>query len=155
MTTKAQVLAAARKRWGKAAYVNENRRAPTATEREVNGATKARLRDRVKEIDAETKSLGMVLPPLLAAARFAVDVDGGPPSLDQLRVATERAERQQSLLDERRTCRAEHDSLNGHSKRWSAGAITSIAGFAMAHVRAEADTIDELLAAIQAPKPVG
>lgn len=142
--TKPKALAAARRRWGKHAFVREDRRAPSPAERERLTARSRELVARVQAIDAELKDLGAVLPPLIKAARFAVDVDGGAPSLEQLRPALERAERQVELNQERRDCRQEQDGLALHRRRWDAGTL----GPLFAHIHASADTLDELLAKI-------
>lgn len=144
--TKASALAAARNKWGKAAFVREDPHAPTAAQRAMLMTRGAELRERVKVIDSDLKALGAVLPALITAARFAVDVDGGPPSLEQLRAAVEKAERRDELNEERRACRAEHDGLQAWRRRWDAGDV----GEMFRHSRVSADTLDELIEKIEA-----
>ena len=141
-TTKAHVLAEARRRYGKAAFVRENQHAPTPAVRAANLARRKTIAVRVGEIDAALKLMGGTAARLLEAARFAVDVDGGPPSLEQLRAAVLAGELQRDLFEERSELRLAQNGIDGHTRRWDVGADL---GFALS-VRAYGDTLDEVLA---------
>ena len=144
--TARQVQKQARARWGERATLRENKRALGLREREAAHARLRAIHERIRDIDAELKAM----PPnwlasFVSAARFVADVDGQEPSLTGLRTWLVVAERHAELLEERRDLRTEQNGLGGHSKRWSVGVEDGM----FRHVRAEADTLDELAAMIE------
>ena len=151
--TKAKCLAAARRRWGKRAFVGEEKGAPSIAKQEELRAKLAALKARKDEIDVELrKANGSPFLALLVSAEFFLAVDGGEPSGTQLRNAVAEARRVTDLRDELRTLCRESDELRGaaYTYRWKAGYIGSIPGLGeCCHTHASADTLDELLARIE------
>lgn len=150
MTTKAQALAAARKRWGKRAAIEENKNAATREEREAAFARSKEIVERRTTITTEQQACKWSIRDLMKQARFVVDVKGGNPSIDELEKVLTRAERWHELEDERLAIREEQQRLPMHSYRWTAGHIGSpIPHFV---VEAQADTLDELMEKIEQKK---
>jgi hypothetical protein len=144
--TKAKVLAAARKKWGKAVQLRENKSAPTPAEKEVLRASQKELLARKKAADEERKALGDVQAPLLAAARFALDVDGDEPSWGQLREAVEKAERSKQLTEEIVDLDKQLKNNTGRfvSYRYWLPEEVQVGGLWMRHHHASSDTLEEL-----------
>jgi hypothetical protein len=142
-------MVAARKRWGKRAVVEERRNAPTASERQAAMDQRKQMQARINAIAAELELAKPWDRPLLKAARFAVDVDGGEPSMSQLRQLVEAAEKTVALVDERNELRTRKERLDCFSYRWTAGRVEGGRGFDYMVVECQADTLTELLAKIE------
>lgn len=136
------VQSAARRRWPDA-IVRHHEDAATPAERAVASERRRQIKARIAEIIAEQESLGYTTTALLKAARFVVDVHGDEPSISQLAEATAAAERHQELIDEKADLFLERERLQsiGVRKKWDI-----IAGIT---IRAEADTLDELLGEVE------
>ena len=143
--TKSAALAAAKRKWGKRAYVEERRNAPTADERAANHARVREIIEQEKANEQAIKLLGAWPGKLAEAARFVVDVNGDEPSIPQLREAIEKVEELNVRIGDRRAMREEREHLPTHSKRWKAGIVNDVAGIGFSHVRADADTLEELI----------
>ena len=143
---RAIVLKAAIARWGKHVVIREARKAPSAAERATALARYKEIADLIREVEEAMKSLGNTQSRLVSAARFALDVDGDEPSWAQLREAVEAAEHLDRLVDERKDLRREAEHLDGYTKRWTVLDNIGIANM----VKADADTLEELAAAIGA-----
>lgn len=138
--TKTEVQALARKRWGPKAYVEESRRSPTKAVREAAQAKRRGMIARRTEIAEELKGLEGWKSPLLKAARFVVDVNGGPPSMDELRAALERAERHHDLTTESAALHRDMQQLPWLGHHWRVCENNGM----FCHIVAEGDTLDEL-----------
>lgn len=149
-----QLHAAAKKRWGKNAFVELNPRLPDAETRSKWSILNEAASARIKEIEAELKSLAplRILRDLVAAAQFVVDVNGDHPSIDGLRKPLADASRRAELEDDRKSMEGERRNRPCHSKRYKAGAVSYAAGFGMSHIYAEADTAAELMELIKTTK---
>ena len=147
-----QLKAAAVKKWGKQAYVDYRPNLPDAEKRHEWNALNEAAGNRIKEIEAELKSLGpmTILREFAKAAEFVVDVNGDYPSIDGLHPVLARYARRVELTDEQAKLTEEKKNRPCYSKRWKAGKVSSVAGFGMAHVYAEADTAAELMDMINA-----
>src|SRR5262249_46887555 len=144
--TKTQILVAARKRWGKNVQLREYANRPDEAAKEQIRLKLAGLRadrDRLKE---EIKAAGDVHMALVAAARFAVDVDGDEPSWTQLREAVARAERVAEVREELREVEKAVSNASGSllCHRFELTQDRAIAGIPMRHHLADADTLEEL-----------
>lgn len=138
--TKAELLKLARKHYGAKVTLFDNPKAATADER--NDAS-----DRIREIvarEAELRALPKTdtASALIAAARFAIDVDGDEPSWTQLREALEAAENAQAVADELKALYAERKQLSPLtlSYRYRLGKDCGIFN----HIEAQADTLEQL-----------
>ena len=148
--TKTQILAAARRWWGKNVQLREHTNRPDAAAKEQIRQKLAGLRadrDRLKE---EIKAAGEDHKALVAAARFAVDVDGDEPSWTQLREAVAKAER---VAEAREELRAAEKAISNASSvllchRFELTQDQAVAGFPMRHHLADADTLEELAAKV-------
>jgi hypothetical protein len=152
--TKAKVLAAARKKWGTTVQLRENKSALTPAEKEVLRASQKELLARKKAADEERKALGDVQAPLLAAARFALDVDGDEPAWTRLKQATERAQRAKELAEELADLGKQTDHNSGLLLR-DRYELTQddevIPGFPVRRVLARKDTLEELATEVGLP----
>lgn len=126
----------------KGVYLRKNPNAPSATERERIKADRDAAVQSLNEAHAELKSLAWMASELIAAARFAIDVDGDDPSWTQFIEATKRAERHAELSERIGALRKERDRLQSqiHGKRYTA--LRNESFFAV--VVAEADTKEQL-----------
>ena len=104
--TQAEVLKIARRKI-KGAKSLINRRALKPAEREKFVVQRALRKNRLAELKEEQKQHEHSLGPLIKAARFVVDVAGDPPSIDELTVAVESAERKAEILSESRDLKNE------------------------------------------------
>jgi hypothetical protein len=150
MPTKSQILSAARKKWGKNVQLRENPKAPTPAAKEAVRKEQEGLRARRKAAEEERKSLGVVHGPLLAAARFALDVGGDEPSWTQLREAVEKAERSKQLTDELADLDKQMKTNSGrlYASRYELSQDESLGGLWIRHVLARKDTLEELAAEV-------
>lgn len=146
--TVVSALAAARKKWGKFAYIRENKRACTAKEREANIQKARTLSHRSKEIDDRLNKLDKTKCRnlLVDAARFVVDVNGDPPSIENLKKPLADINEYIALEAEWLENRRERESIDTHSYRWSVVVERSIY---CNHITAEADSLPELIEKIQ------
>lgn len=106
----------------------------------------AALMARHKELDDAIKSEKYNWKRLLEAAEFCRDVNAQEPSLSQLGEAATAARRFVEMQDERSGVKLEAERLLGglHTYRWDAGYVG-----AFVSIRAQANTLDELLAKIE------
>jgi len=74
-------------------------------------------RERRKAIKRQIQEIGDPLPAMIAASRFVVDVNGDPPSLEQLAAVLELAEKRQELQDEDRELQMEGKRSQGQLLR--------------------------------------
>lgn len=153
--TRASVLAAARKRWGKDVQLRENKRAPTAARREE---LRARLKAaQAREQEARAALLGKPQNTydndLLAAAEFVVAVKGDHPSIEQLAAAVEKAQwyrQQRAAIADKETVYREVCNAGMITFRWNIGSLRNLAGLAnFSVVHAQADTLEELMGRIE------
>jgi hypothetical protein len=153
LTTKAKLLKAATKAFGSTAWVRENRDALAGPERLKAHERVLVIAARMREVDKlyTGKAMQDARHALAKAGRFAVEVDGGPPSLDQLRAAVEQSERLDALWVERSELKAQLDGSGLWRQRWDAGDILG----PFAQIRASANSADELLVKIEARGPAG
>jgi hypothetical protein len=142
--TKTEILKLARAVYGSQVSFSEDRKAPTANERQVATARAKDITDLLSEIDEALEAEDSWEAPLLKAARFVVDVDGGEPSLSQLSVALQRAERHAYLNEERRDLKTERDALPRYGYRFIVGVTPTDDPPRMNLVKLQADTLDEL-----------
>lgn len=150
MASRSQVLAAARRKFGAKAYLEERRNAQTASERQRDIDRRREINQRKAALAELEKTDPPNHPALLKACHFVVDVDGDNPSIPQLKVELERAQRCQDRMEERRALHEEALGLGGYSYRWEC-----LVGHGWANqVVASADTLDELLAKIEATSSV-
>jgi hypothetical protein len=141
-------LAAARRKYGKAAWVHENRAAPTAARREEARARAKACSQEIETLRAEQKELGGDgVADLLAAAQFVVDVGCDPTAVARLGVACRPAARHREINELCSCLRDEQRALPSNGYRWSAGKLEYIGKLAAFSVSlADADTLDELYA---------
>ena len=151
MASSKHALALARKKWGKTAFVRENKRSLTATQRAELWAQIRAMRVRMKEIEAEQKALGHNWQTLLTASEFFLEVNGDEPSGTQFREAVAKARKWTDLGDELSSLRKEDDRLIGgmHRYRWEAGHIQTVASMQWASIGAHADSLSELIEKIE------
>lgn len=156
MASQKSALAAARRRWGKTAYVREQKRALTKAQREQRQAHVRSLRQRIVEIDNALRGTDGSGLNLLTKAEFFLAVNGDEPSGTEFRAAVAECRRLQDLRDERSGLKEEQERLRSgcHSYRWEAGYIGGIGGgeFQYVAVQESADSLDELLAKIERRK---
>ena len=148
--TKASVLAAARKRWGKAVQLEECKGALSPEQRAQVRARQKEIRDRLESIKAQRDALYPAWKDWAKVARFFFDVNGDEPSSSQLRAAVAAKEQEDDLAEEKKSLEAErsHNVTAGYRQRYR---LLKIHGspFPHASVEAEADTLDELAAKVE------
>jgi hypothetical protein len=151
MATKQQALAAARRKWGKRAFVRENKRAMTPSQREQHKAHVRSLKARLDELEVTLKANRFDWKRLLEAAEFCVAVNSQEPSFSELKDCSEQARVFQDLLYERKLVRDEWERIRygGHTQRWDAGYVADAAGMQFVSIHAQADTLDELIRKIE------
>lgn len=144
--TKRTIEAMIRKKYGKGAYLRENKRASSPEQREQGKVRLAEIRDRVVKIKAELAQLQRHDKRLLIAASFVCDVNGDHPSIDQLREAVAESQRFADLSEERRELEAERSKLSGESCRfrWEACNVNTVGGVQFCSIHESADTLEEL-----------
>ncbi len=150
--TKASCMAAARKKWGKRAFVAENQSAVTVAERQSRQAKIRDLKAEIAILDEQIKGLGNQWPRLLEAAEFFLAVNGDEPSGCQFRVAVADARRAVEFVETRKAAKEQAEELRSSivRHRWDAGYIGTINGLgSYAGIQASADSLDELLAQIE------
>ena len=127
--------------------VQKYRHPSSPAKREVAKSQLTEINRQMAENKAATVATQEWLKPLLKAARFVVDVNGDPPSIEQLQVAIEQAERQRALGEEHRELRIERDRLASESRyhQYHAGHVSGVGGIGFLHVVAEGDTKREAL----------
>ncbi len=155
MATTKQALAAARRRWGKRAFVRENKRALSPAIRTERHSDVKALNARVKELDKEIEDAKHDWSVLLKAAEFCRDVNAQEPSLSQLGIAASNARAHLDMVAERHLCREEGRRIASglHVYRWDAGCIESVGPLGdVMSIRVQADTLIELLAKIEPAK---
>ena len=152
MTTANQILAAARKRWGKTAWVRENPRALAPGERfKRNEQCKANSA-RIAELEQEQKANQFQWRTLLEAAEFLLAVNGDEPSKSQFQEVVLKARKRVDLEDEIRALREEkRQKASGiHNLRYEAGCVVNFPGLGgITEVHAQADTLTDLLAKVR------
>lgn len=146
MATAKQALAAARRKWGKRAFVRENKHAFTPSMREERQSHVKAIMLRVAELDTAIKAAKHDWTALLKAAEFCRDVNAQEPSLSQLGEQATKAREYVDMTDERSGLRYEAERLRGglHTYRWEAGY-----GGVFVSIHAQADTLDELIRKIE------
>ena len=152
MATAKQALAAARRRWGKKAFVKENKTAMTAAQREQHQAHVKSLSEAIKGLDDQLKAQKLNWTEFLKAAEFCCDVDAQEPSLSQLKEAARAARLFVDTRQERDQLEEEKKRLRGQGscKRWDAGYVGTIPGMGAYYgVECSADTLDELIEKIE------
>lgn len=154
MATAKQALAAARRKWGKHAYVREHPRALPPAMREERRKHVAELVVRDTELRDTISKEPYKWVSLIKAAEFCRDVNAQEPSLSQLGEEVTKARAFADMLAERVALKKEIEQLRCglYFKRWSAGHIAGVGGVQFAHCEVEADTIAELLAKIEPEK---
>jgi hypothetical protein len=105
--TKASVLKLAKKLYGTAVTIRENKSAPTQIKREEMRCRLTQSKSRLQEIGKELQDAMDVFRRLTKTAHFVCDVNGDYPSIDQLGVETGKADRMFDLLDEETQLRDE------------------------------------------------
>ena len=102
---------------------------------------------REQEIKAATIDWRRCSHAVVKAGRFVVDVNGDPPSIDQLRSAVEEAERQIALSEESADLRKKMESLRGEAGYYQfvAGHMRGSVGFSYFVVSGQGDTKKEAL----------
>jgi hypothetical protein len=151
MATKSQVLAAARRAWGKKCQLAERRGALPKARREA-------LVAEIKALQAEKNALPRSAPTVAAwrslidAARFVVDVNGDHPSISRLAAALAGSEAVRDAMDHRASLEAVIQRLRRlgpYAMRFYIYENESAAGLPMSLQHAEADTLGELLERIR------
>lgn len=145
--TKASVLAAARKRWGKGICLEESKRAATPEEKLAARGRLAEIRARLDAIKAERDAIYLTWKEWVKAARFALDVNLGEPSRSQLVAAVDAKEREDALAEEKKDLEKERSGLQSVllRRRYSLSEIERVPGIGgMSVVHAYADTLEEL-----------
>lgn len=145
--TEAACLAAARRRWGKHAFIRKDQHAPTPAERDARIAKQRNFRTELDSLDAQVKQLGN-RPNLLEAAEFFLAVNGDEPSGKQFREAVAAARQAADLNDLRKATRAEWEAGRSgvYSYKWGAGYYLQ-GNISSTHV--QSDTLEELLEKIE------
>jgi hypothetical protein len=150
VATKSQVLAAARRKWGKSAGLMTRLRA-------LPKARRLQVLDEMREMRALLKSSadrpdGEAWQALREAARFVVDVGGDAPSIPQLAAALRDVDGVTEHNEERAATRAEIKRLEMLGAYHPKFAIFSDhrtpGGTGFRRILVEADTLAELLEAI-------
>ncbi len=129
-------------------HVEKSKRPSSPEKRAAAKAKLSELLERIEENKAAKLAAKDWPAPLLAAARFVVDVNGDPPSIDQLREAVENAERHQELSGEYGELHTTRRRLapESHYYQWQAGEVNVIGGALSAFfVLGEGDTKKEAM----------
>jgi hypothetical protein len=154
--TKATCLSAARKRWGKRAFIRENKGSPSTAEREARDIKAAALKAEIAALDEKIKVLGNQWPRLLESAEFFLAVNGDEPSGSQFRAAVADARMAVDLIEIRAATRKQREELlsGAHRRKWDAGYVGSIGGLGdYLSIHSSADSLDELLDKIAGNQP--
>jgi len=123
--------------------VKKARKRSSQAQRDAAKAEYEQLKARKTEIEAELRAIGNELTPLVKAAEFVCDVNGDPPSIDNLRAALEVHKHRVALGDELMDVvgRRNNASAQSHYYQWRAGRMNG--GFFV--VLGEGDTRQEAL----------
>lgn len=151
--TKESCLAAARRAFGRTAFVRENRDAITPADRKLRQARAADLQAEHVSLVEQIKQIGEPWPKLLESVEFFLAVNGDEPSGEQLRTAAAFARKLVDMTERRAAIRKERDQLLAgvHRQKWEAGSVDSFPGIGgLTTIQASADTLSELLEKIQA-----
>lgn len=146
--TKAQALKLARQRYGDKAFVRYNPKAMTLEQREAAKAERSRASARSKELTEQLGKMRAPLYPLMDAARFVCDVNGDPPSIDQLRTALDAAELHLKLTEERKA-----EQVIAMKSTWSYRYMVGDDGGWCSIIHGQADSWDELIEKMEVKKP--
>lgn len=154
--SRANCLAAARRKWGKRAYVRENKNAMTPAERAAHHEKVAAARAERDRLEKERVASAVPAKQLLEKAEFFLAVNGDEPSGTEFRAAVAAARKHEDLCEQYIAARDEWMRIRGGGtiQKWDAGHVSVLPGLGdCVHCRAQADTLDELLAKIEGATP--
>jgi len=161
MTTKAQVLKAARAKYGKGVHAELRPDAVTGERREEIKSRVAELKEQIDGLRAARRKLlatrrgkTHVYGELLRAARFVIDVDGDETALEQMRPLVVEAETLEQLQDDEQYLERERRKLAGrlHRDRCWVGQVDYAAGIGLDFQLARGDNWAECLEQIRRGK---
>lgn len=161
MTTANQILAAARKKWGKTAWVRENKRALSPAARAASIQEVQTINEQIAENEQQQKLVTFKQQQklvtfkwreLLAAAEFFIAVNGNEPSATEFKATVAAGRKLADLQDEMSALKSERsDKSSGlHSLRYEAGCYTTFPGLGtISENHCQSDTLSDLLAKVR------